>query len=443
MPDKYSPTAENPYQPVTMPDPTPAPVSPFQNQPQSPLTGQRATGVGAIATMADNILRGYVNGKAMGAAQKVMKVKKQQDDLTASYNADASRLLELHNSGVDQNSPEYKQARAAVDGSWSSMQAFRGQLIEQSAGKKSKTKAGQPPEDLMIRLHSTDPHVKATALYELSQKAGPPVLGQIATMDTPEAKKAREQRQAQQQAQQQLQGAQTQNQLSHEQTLQQRDQIMQIPEDQRTPAQTAQLASANERLTPPAKPVAPKVGDEAKRQADIIIEKIGKDPNYKVTDQEKFILRLAGHPVEAKSKVSVTSRGEIISSDEAGNFKILRGPQGAYRPEGRGREEKPRIGTVGEFSTVEEHTSDAYKKNKDAYKKKIDDIESAEGSAEAKKAHRDAAYKDFEEENKRIGELNSRRTRALGGIPAEDGSGHANSPEKKKKTKEEDPLGIL
>ncbi len=86
--------------------------------------------------MLDNVLRGYMQGKAMGEAKKALQFKKKADDFNASYTADADRLWTVaqkqiaENGKVDPNSDEYKQALSAVQGSWGALQDLRSSILE-------------------------------------------------------------------------------------------------------------------------------------------------------------------------------------------------------------------------------------------------------------------------------------------------------------------------
>lgn len=180
-----------PYQPTALPDPIKPPKeSPFQGQPNTP-PGLPTTKVGAIAGIADSILRGYVNGKAMGEAHRALTLKKKSDDLSASYNADAQRLYQIAQSQlqstgkVDPTSPDYQAAQSAVSGSWGALQDFRGGLLGQAGGKpktKGQKKDQTRPPAQVLTDPSSSPQEKAQALHDLSSKIGPPVVGQIQTL---------------------------------------------------------------------------------------------------------------------------------------------------------------------------------------------------------------------------------------------------------------------
>ncbi len=188
----YDPSNPAPYQAPVMPEPAQAMPSPLPQQ--GPEINGAVKKSGAIATVADGILRGFMQGRAYHQAAQVMKLKKKSDDLQNSYNQDAVRLYQLTQAGVDPGSDSYKAAKSSVDGSWGALQDFYGQHIEQMNGeKKGKGKKNQPqlpPQAVLTNPNST-PYEKAQAWYQVAKQAGPPVYGQIAMLNTPEAQQRR------------------------------------------------------------------------------------------------------------------------------------------------------------------------------------------------------------------------------------------------------------
>ena len=284
MPQAYSPTETTPYQAYQPPEVAPAPPpTQVAQQPGFQFNGSPTTHLGAAAGLLDNIFRGYMRGKEEGEAKKIMQMKAKSDNLRNSYNQDASLLYQMAQSGVDQNSDEYKQAVSAVQGSWGALQDWTSQhVIGQDDGtKKKKPKKGEQPSDPLTDLRSNDPQVKAKALFQLQQKMGPPVMWQVKQLQTPEAVAARKAQATSAQAAELGAG----NRLTTEQAEKQRNDILAIPEDQRTDAQKAQLKSAEEILTPPAKATT-----EFEQTRASIARKVAEDPNYVLTDSEKNIL---------------------------------------------------------------------------------------------------------------------------------------------------------
>lgn len=261
-----------PYQPVAVAEPTPPKPSPFEGQPGFQFQGHgNISHAGAIAGVFDNLLKGFVNGHAQGEAHKALLQKKKSDDLNASYNADAQRLYQMHASGVDQNSPEYQAAKSAVDGSWGALQDFRGGLIngpDDGKKKPSKKKTQQDETDPFMALSNpaATPQEKAQALYALSKKAGPPVYGQIAALNTPQAQQAR----ATAATQAQAGGVGAQNQLTAEQAKQvyykyagsSEEDMAKLP-----PAEQKQFENAKAILFPPNSKEAKKLYDSPDKKA--------------------------------------------------------------------------------------------------------------------------------------------------------------------------------
>lgn len=332
---KYDPTASAPYTPVQTPEPTPAIPSPLPTQ--GPQINGAVKTSGAVATVADGILRGFMAGRSMAEAKKVMQLKSKSDSLQASYNQDAQQLYRMTQAGVDQNSPEYKQAQAAVQGSWGALMDFYGQHIEQDKGKKkSGNRFKRAGEDILSALHSPDPMEQSRAWYQVAQKAGPPVLSQIAMLNTPAAKAGRQAETNAASNAVTATGIQGQ-QLTHEQNVANAqatiDNLNKTPRDQWTPAMQQQYEAASQTLTPIQ---VLKPGEEAQRAADDIVRKMEEDPNYKLTDHDKQVFEAAGIHIDPKKQIHVTGRGEIIETDQDGKYTVLRGPQKEYMPRGGG-----------------------------------------------------------------------------------------------------------
>jgi hypothetical protein len=186
---QYDPTSPTPYQAPVLPDPTPAQPSPLPTQ--GPEINGAVKKSGAIATVADGILRGFMQGRAYHQASQVMKLKKKTDDLQNSYNQDAVRLYQLHAAGVPEDSQEYKSAKSSVDGSWGALMDFYKGHITPDDGKK-KSKAKKVEGGIVGALTGGDPMAQSAAWFQVAQKMGPPVYGQIAMLNTPEAKAKRE-----------------------------------------------------------------------------------------------------------------------------------------------------------------------------------------------------------------------------------------------------------
>lgn len=188
-PAGVAPIEVQPYQPVAGPEVTPPAPSPLPTRPPE-VNGAVKTS-GAIATMADGILRGFMQGRAFGEARKVMRLKAQADNLQNSYNQDASLLYNMKAQGVDPNSAEYKRALSAVQGSWGALMTFYGQHIQPEETGKKKSRLKRVEGGIASAFESKDPMEVSRAWYQIAQKVGPPVLSQVAALDTPEAQAQR------------------------------------------------------------------------------------------------------------------------------------------------------------------------------------------------------------------------------------------------------------
>ena len=336
---QYDPTNPTPYQAPVLPDPTPAQPSPLPTQ--GPEINGAVKKSGAIATVADGILRGFMNGRAQHQASQVMKLKKKTDDLQNSYNQDAVRLYQLTAAGVPEDSPEYKAAKSSVDGSWGALMDFYKQHVQPDDDKgKKKSKMQKIEGGIVGALQSKDPMAQSAAWFRVAQKMGPPVYGQIAMLNTPEAKANRQAQTINAQTnvtnatnnsvasgQQGQQLTHQQAQLNAQATI---DNLNKTPQSQWTQPMWEQYNQAQQQIEPR------KPGDEAKVAADAIIRKQEADPKYEFTNQDKEVLRAAGYKIDGNLKHQVTKTGEIIEWDADGQPTIIRPSQADYLPHPRG-----------------------------------------------------------------------------------------------------------
>lgn len=186
----YSPTDPTPYEAYQPPEPLPPAPSPTQDQqPEVPNLGAVKTS-GAVAYAVNAGLRGFMQGKAHGEAVKAIRLKKQVDDIQGLYNTAAQNLLQLKQSGVAENSPEWKQAKSNVDGAWSALMSFYGQHL--APPEKKRGKAAQAGHNLLDMFRSQDPAQVSQAWYAIAQKMGPPVYSQIQAAGGPISTSGRE-----------------------------------------------------------------------------------------------------------------------------------------------------------------------------------------------------------------------------------------------------------
>lgn len=249
--------ADSPYKPLTLPtvEPKQVPVSE-----QQPVQNLGATShAGGLAYLADQVLRGAMKGYDAAQAHKADQFNKKLAAQQAIYNDQAKQLHDMAVAGVDPNSDEFKQAKNRVLTSWQATMQTIGQRIPQPKQSK-KSQQGQSSDtdqsNLLQRVmnHKNDPQDALQAVYQGAVSTGPPVFHQIAPYLTPQYQA------------QKKQGAQTaataatgqnlaaQNQVSTQQAMADRDEILRIPEDKRTPDQKQKLQSAEDVLTPMAKP---------------------------------------------------------------------------------------------------------------------------------------------------------------------------------------------
>ncbi len=295
----YDPRNPTPYTPVQAPEIAPPAPSPISNDPVQANGAVKRSG--AIATIADGVLRGFMQGKAMADAKRVMQLKAKSDNLLASYNQDAERLVHLTQAGVNPNSQTYKTAQAAVQGSWGAWMDFMGQHVDQQQqGKKGKGggKQQQQQGSILDRLRGSDPLDVSAAWYQVAKQAGPPVLSQVEALSTPEAQAARK---AQQQAAQTDVTAAQGADVTAQANLEQAKQVLRYSQIAGKPTKdwtTDERAFIEQYDSMHGKPT-----DEVTRQRSAIGQKVLDDPNYQLTPSEQLILNGGKNPGGAPPKV--------------------------------------------------------------------------------------------------------------------------------------------
>lgn len=287
---KYDPTNPTPYQPYQAPQPPPQEAAPaFIQQPGFQFTGAPNTALGNVAGALDNVFRGYMRGKFEGDARKLMQMKAKTDNLQNSYNQDAKILFDMAQSGVAQDSQEFKQAVSAVQGSWGALQDWESQHVngeDTTTGKRRKTKSAQKASaDPMADLKSEDPNVRAQALYALRQKMGPPVLWQVRQFYTPEAQSARK---AQEQAAQNAVTETQAGQLTAQQKLEEAKQALRYA--QIAGKQEKEWSPEDKQFVEQYDSMHGKASDELIRQKAAVAQKVIDDPNYEPTPSEQMVL---------------------------------------------------------------------------------------------------------------------------------------------------------
>jgi hypothetical protein len=320
----YDPTSANPYEAPPPPqqqgnvpgtDPMPAKPSPFGGQPGYQFKPEAISHGGAIAGIADNVLRGIVNGHAQQEQWKALKLKKKSDDLNASWKADAQRLTQVAynqyqaTGKVDTNSPEYQAAKSAKDGSWGALNDFRTQLLEQQTGgakKKGKPKQGEPPKSPQAVL--TDPastqEEKLQAILGVSQKLGDPTDLQIASLNSPQAAEHWQQ----QQDAVKFNDLHSRNEYTHEQALETYNKYAGMSEEQLAKLPQAQqdaFRNAKAVITP-----MPKASSVAKQYSS----PDGKEHNYFVPGSEPEGWQAYNRPAASEQAPKVGSFGDFMTA---------------------------------------------------------------------------------------------------------------------------------
>lgn len=320
---QYDPSNPQPYQAYQPPetkataDPLPPPPN-LQGPGFQPSFGPSR--LGGIATVLDNVLHGFVQGRQMKQAQQVMQARAKQDNLRASYEQDAQRLWQLAQAGTPKTDPDFIKAQQAVQGSWGALQDWIGQHIQQDDQKgKKKSKKGQDDPQQQARD-------RAAQIFQLSQKLGPPVLGQVQQFYTPEA-----------QANRQAQNLNAQHEQNRAQAQTAIDELLKTPQEQWTEAQKqsyeSNVAIVNEGRQE--KPV-------AHGQTEWLVDpKTGEKREFEIVDGKRVAVQGAEgfQPVPPTPKESTTTRQYKGPGGQLDWFKPGDEPDGwtAVPVGGRGR----------------------------------------------------------------------------------------------------------
>lgn len=242
----YDPTKTTPYQPGYAQQFT----APIANElpPREPIPNLGATTrTGAMAFLGDNILRGYMQGKAVRDMRNAVATQKQSAALGNLAEQAASQYYDyaqLH--GADPNDPQLQSLKANVDATHNAQLDFMKQHIN---GLQLDKKTGElKPSSWWQKLTSNNPNDIAPAVYEGVKNMGPAVYHQTQQFANPQyiaQQKARGQA-AQATTAAQTTAAQTaQTQATTAQQLAGYQQELQglraIPSDQRTPEQTQRM----------------------------------------------------------------------------------------------------------------------------------------------------------------------------------------------------------
>lgn len=327
---QYDPNNPTPYQAPELPAITPPPQSQSTQEPAQIQRGPM-NNLGGFAQLGNSIFKGYMQGKAQKTVTDAIKFKRTDDNLQYASQMAAQNLKGMVDSGEltreqvnqihqggkpegmsDEQFKTAQQAVGAVDATWQSMMAFRGQHIGMNdpgmSGKKKKSKDQNSGDsnNPMAMLASNDPQQKMQGAYLLMQQMGPAVYHQLG-----DSKQNAVRREAA--------DLSAGNELSEQKRQKEVNDLAAIPAAQRSPEQQARYTE----LT--TKPVQPRPGDEELKAKDAIYKKVedGKDLS---ADERRMI------GLDPKSKVEVTKTGEIVSLNADGTYKTLRPSQDEYEP---------------------------------------------------------------------------------------------------------------
>lgn len=180
-PDQASPYALAALPQVQQPISNPLPE---QQQPSQQELGS-AHPLGAAAYLGNQLLRGYMQGKAVNDLRKAAQMHQQSTGLQALYNDSAQQLHSLAASGISPQSEEFQSAQQKVQASWQSLMDFYGQHIEKPKGKNADGSGQNVLQRIQGAFQTRDPAQVSSAVYEGLKQTGPPVLHQIQPYLTP------------------------------------------------------------------------------------------------------------------------------------------------------------------------------------------------------------------------------------------------------------------
>jgi hypothetical protein len=238
-PDAYNPLAAQPYTPPGEVPVTPLPQT--QLGPDQPPNGA-VNHAGAIAYGLDQVLRGFMRGRATAQAIQAINLQKTSSGLQKNLDMASQNLYALARSGADPASQPMQDAQNQVTSAWQAQMDFMKQHV---AGEQVDKKTGQlKPQatPLLQRLtNGQDPAAQSLAVYQAAQRLGPPIMHQIAPFLTP-------QYQAYAKTQAQTAGLTNQNALAAQQTTAQMgaiqsefNQLSSVPRDQLSPEKQDRL----------------------------------------------------------------------------------------------------------------------------------------------------------------------------------------------------------
>jgi hypothetical protein len=182
-PTLYDPRNPVPYQPGAMPNVVQPIGNPLgQEQPVRDLGAVSHSG--AAAYLGDQLLRGYMQGKAVAQARSALQLQQQQAGVGKLVDSASQRYLQLVQSGADP--AEIQDAKQQVDAAWQAQTDLWKNHVQ---GLKLDKDGNLQPnkQNLLQRLtNPSSPNDIAPAAYEAMTKFGPPVYHQAAPYLTPQ-----------------------------------------------------------------------------------------------------------------------------------------------------------------------------------------------------------------------------------------------------------------
>jgi hypothetical protein len=170
-PAEAAPTVtDSPYTPLNLPKSETKNPMPDLGPEATPQNLGAVSHAGAVAFLADKVLRGAVQGIAQHQAHQQDQYNKKLSAQQSIYNDQSKQLHDMAAAGVDPNSDEFKQAKNRVLTSWQAVMQSVGEKMPQP-GKGGKKKQDDSP---------------LAAVYQGALATGPPVFHQIAPYLTPQ-----------------------------------------------------------------------------------------------------------------------------------------------------------------------------------------------------------------------------------------------------------------
>jgi len=257
-----------PYKPLDLPQvATPGPTAGGLQDNPPPQNLGAASKAGGIAYMVDQVLRGAVKGYDSARLQHANQFNKKMSALSSlqqqlgqqyqeAYNRVGSSKVNPDGSPLSPqqilDDPEVKQLHNQVLVTHqATLDAIKGYLPPLTTDKK--TGKQKEKQNLLQRMagHQDNPDEALRAYAEVAGKLGPSALYQV---KSPQQLKAEYEQRQTGETTSQAQGVGAGNQLTQQNAMADRNRVLAIPEDKRTPEDKQKLEAAESILAPQAKP---------------------------------------------------------------------------------------------------------------------------------------------------------------------------------------------